>query len=170
MNTLSLDFTSRQWKALFAIPLVAMLLACQPSTVASYVQIIGNAGASLAAILNNPTLSAKLKTDTATAVAQINAFVPGTTCQNIEASAQILMTDYQDIIALFGAAVPANVQALVDLAVTTLLALLPLLPGCKAPAMFHAKAGVPPAKDAKEFKKRWNLIVDNDPKLAKAHI
>jgi hypothetical protein len=158
---------------LVAASLLLATVACNQSQIAAEVQIIGNAGASLAAILNNPTLAAKLKTDTADAVAAINGWKAGTPCQNVEQAIQVLMTDYNDIAASFGSAVPPNVTALIGLATTTVLAILALMPGCQVPAALQAKGAKAvghPAADAKDFKARWNSIVASDPSLAGAKI
>ena len=150
---------------LVAASLLLASVACNQSQIAAEVQIIGNAGASLATILNNPTLAAKLKKDTDDAVAAINGWKSGTSCQNVEQVVTILMTDYNDIVASFGATVPPNVTALIGLATTTLLAILALMPGCQPPAAMKAKAVGAPATDAKDFKARWNKIVASDPAL-----
>ena len=155
---------------LVAAVLLLTTIACTQNQIAQEVQIIGNAGASLAAILNNPTLAAKLKTDTADAVAAVNAWKQGTSCQNVTQAIQILMTDYNDIAATFGSAVPANISALIGLATTTALAILALLPGCQPPVGLKATPGVVPATDAKDFKAKWNKIVESDPSLAGAKI
>jgi len=168
-----LDWNLRQWRAALAVPLLLMaMLACNQSTVAQEAQAIGNAGAQLALILGNTALSAKLKQDTVAWVAQINAWKSGTSCQNIEAATQLVAQDYAAVAALFGATVPPNVQALVDLALVTLPLVLSQLPGCAPPAnLARAKlSATAPAKSAKDFKTRWNAIVVADPSLKGAEL
>ena len=167
------SFAFQIFAVLVAGSLLIATVACNQSQIAAEVQIIGNAGATLAGILNNPTLAGKIRTDTADAVAAVNGWKAGTTCQNVEQAIQILVTDYNDIAASFGSTVPPNVAALIGLATTTAAAILTLLPGCQAPAPLKAEVGrsnVAPATSKGEFKARWNKIVASDPSLAGAKI
>ena len=110
------SFAFQIFAVLVAGSLLIATVACNQSQIAAEVQIIGNAGATLAGIMNNPTLAGKIRTDTADAVAAVNGWKAGTTCQNVEQAIQILVTDYNDIAASFGSTVPPNVAALIGLA------------------------------------------------------
>jgi hypothetical protein len=170
MKTDCLSTPNKALSILLSLVLLFTAVACNQNTIAAYAQIIGNAGATLASTLGNTALAAKLQTDTADFVTAVKAWKQGTPCQNIQQLATVLLADFNDITATFGTTVPPNIKALIDLAVVTLLALLPLMPGCAPPAGLKAPSGVSPAKDAKEFKARWNAIAAQSPQTAGAVI
>jgi hypothetical protein len=127
-------------------------------TIAELTATLGNAAASLASIENNPTLAAKLKADTATAVTQIQNWKSGTPTAEVIEALNLVEDDLNLI--------PGTSQytPLVDLAIGTVESIISLLPQAPASATASAinarvsrrvvvKTGI---KDKKAFIKAWN--------------
>jgi len=166
--------------AAIAVMLVGMIptTGCSSATIADLAQTLGNAGAQIATLENNPTLAAKLKADTAAAVSAIASWKSGSPATEAIEALNIVEDDL-DLIPGTSTYAP-----LIDLAIGTvesILALLPTSAAVVAPATLSAhtatlKAKRPgiaitnPPKTKGDFKKQWNAIVAESPVLAKAKI
>ena len=146
--------------------LVLCLLACfSQSQIAALASILGSTAASIAAIEGNPTLATKLTTDTAAAVAAINAWKSGTPDSEVILALNLVEDDL-NLFPSTGPYVP-----LIDLAIGTvesILALLPQSSSAIAPHAVHRAVVLPfPApKTASAYKGQWNVICSSDSRLA----
>lgn len=137
------------------------------SQIAALASILGATAASIASLQGNSVLAAKLTTDTAAAVAAINAWKSGTSTQEIILALNLVEDDL-NLFPIIGPYVP-----LIDLAIGTvesILALLPqnaISPATIAPhaARRHVTLPFAAPKTAKAYKTQWNLLVDADPRI-----
>lgn len=163
------------FKKLASIALLAILsisqVACSSSTIAALASTLGNAGASIAVLENNPTLATQLRADTTAAVTAINSWKAGTPAQDVIQALNIVEADLNLI--------PGTSQytPLVDLAIGTvesILALLPQTQGVTANARMageHRNVRLTNApKTAKQFKQQWNDTIGTYPALGAARI
>ena len=157
--------------AVFAAAALAIGLAGCPAntqnTIAALVTALGNAAASIAALENNPTLSATLKTDTTAASTAVLNWKQGTPTQNVVAALNLVEADLN----LF----PGTSQyaPLVDLAIGTVESILEIVqPGASAIDSVHPRAGVThrvslanPPKTAAGFKAEWNAMATSEAQI-----
>lgn len=157
--------------AVLCLTLALPLAGCQQQqTIASLTQILGTAGASVAALEGNSPLATQLTNDTNAAVTAIQNWKQGTAAQEVIEALKIV----QDDLSLF----PQTNQyaPLIDLALATTESILALLPASSVQASLnhatvrHVTLASPAPKSSKEFKKRWNAIVSQNPQLAKAKL
>ena len=166
--------------AAIAVLLVGTIptVGCSSSTIADLAQTLGNAGAQIASLENNPSLAAKLKADTAAAVSAITSWKSGSPATEAIEALNIVEDDLNLIPGT------STYAPLIDLAIGTvesILALLPTSATVAAPATLSEhtaalKAARPnivlsnPPKTKAQFKSPWNAIVAKDYTLQKAKI
>jgi hypothetical protein len=142
-----------------AIVLCVSLIGCPAqSNIAALALVLGNAVANIAALQNNPSLSAKITADTAAAVATINNWKSGTPASEV-IEALNLVEDDINLIPSTGPYVP-----LIDLSIATIESILALLP---QPATAKARTVtvsplVTPATTPKDLKKKWNALAPDE--------
>ena len=112
-------------------PLPAGVLQPAPRSLL-WASILGSTAASIAAIEGNPTLAAKLTTDTAAAVAAINAWKSGTPDSEVILALNLVEDDL-NLFPSTGPYVP-----LIDLAIGTVESILALLPQSSSAIAPHA--------------------------------
>ena len=150
--------------AVLASAILAVGLAGCPAgtqgTISALVTVLGNASASIAVLENNPTLAAKLKTDTAAASSAVLNWKQGTPAQDVIQALNLVEADLNLI--------PGTSQyaPLVDLAIGTVESILEIVqPGASSIDSVHSRVGVThrvslanPPKDAVAFKSEWNAM------------
>lgn len=161
---------------------VIALAACNQNTIAALVSTLGNSCSTLAQMQGNTQLAATIKADTATAVADIAAWKPGTDGEMAIQALHILENDLHQICATIPGQTGQDCQKyepLIQLALGTADSIIAIV----QPQRVTAKAqktcptfdlackepkGAP--TDAKEFKRQWNAIVAANPALAGAKL
>lgn len=162
----------KAFRSAVALTLVAALLGCSQSTLAALTSILGNAGASIAALQGNTTLAERLKTDTAAAVVAIENWKSGTPAQEAIEALNLV----EDDLNLFPAI--GKYGPLIDLAIGTVESILALLPQpavsarTVAPHAAHRAVNLaqPAPKTASAFKRQWNAIAASNPALSQAKL
>ena len=146
---------------------MTLLEACTQESIASLVQILGTAGASVASLLGDAAIAATLQTDTAAAVAAVQGWKVGSPTEMAIEALDILARDYS-LIPVVGGNV--TVAAIITLSIGTIDSILNIL--VQHTSTFvrpmlrkHVSLKTPP-KTVKEYKKAFNAIVDasDDPK------
>jgi len=143
---------------------LTLLEACSKESIASLVQILGTAGASVADLFDDSSIAAMLVKDTDAAVKEILAWQNGSPVQMAIEALNILARDYA-LIPVFGG--NATIAALVTLGIGTIDAILSMLiqhvsTFVRPMARRHESLQNPP-RTVKEFKRAFNAIVDSDP-------
>ena len=141
------------------LALSAVILTGCPSqnTIASLVDVLGNASSSIAALQGNTQLAATLKTDTAAASSAVLNWKKGTPTQNVIQALNLVEADL-NLIPGTGQYAP-----LIDLAIGTVESIMEIVqPGS---ASVQGRVGVThrvylksPPKNADQFKKEWNAL------------
>ena len=151
--------------AVIVLPMLLLMQGCvTQSTLASLTSILGNAAASVATLEGNTAAATQLTNDTAAAVFAITHWKTGTPAQNVIQALNIVESDLNLI--------PGTSQyaPLIVLCISTIQSIIALLPQ-PTPALTMRTVYtplVPPAKNAKDFKKKWAAIIAANPKLSAA--
>ena len=154
---------------LFLIPLLIFAMACPTQqTIASFVTIMGNAAAAIAAAENNPALATKIQTDSTAAAAAVTNWKAGQTPAQDAIQALNLLQDDLNLIPGTSQYTPLVVICIG--AVESILALIPAPPTpVPAPATAARRSvsltGAP--KNAKQFKSQWNQVLKQHPEWTK---
>lgn len=161
-----------RFAAVILLPMLLLMQGCtSQTTLAALTSTLGNAAASVAALEGNTAAATQLTNDTAAAVAAITNWKKGTPAQNVIQALNIVESDLNLI--------PGTSQyaPLIVLAISTVESIIALLPQpspANRPAYVLGGGGdyrlVSPAKNAKDFKVKWNAIVAENPKLSAAMI
>lgn len=150
--------------AVLALSMAGLFMAGCPAntqnTISALVTVLGNASASIAALENNPTLAAALKTDTAAAALAVTNWKQGNPTQNVIQALNLVEADL-NLIPGTGQYAP-----LIDLAIGTVESILEIVqPGASSIDSVHKRVGIThrvslanPPKDAATFQKEWNAL------------
>lgn len=136
----------RKLVALLLVP-VLFCVACNQSQIASLTNILGTSAANIATIEGNTALATKLTTDTAAAVAAVNAWKSGSPAQEAILALNIVASD----LSLFP--VTDKYAALIQIAIGTVQSILALIPGSTTASVAHVSQ---PLITVKQFKANWN--------------
>jgi hypothetical protein len=152
---------------LFLLPAFLLLQGCPTqSTLAALTSTLGNAAASVATLEGNTAAAAQLTTDTAAAVTAIQNWKSGTPATEAIEALNIVEADLNLI--------PGTSQyaPLITLAISTVESIIALLPQPTTATTLHTVRGTTaaPAKNANDFKKKWNSIIAVNPQLSAATI
>ena len=150
---------------LFLIPLLIFAMACPTQqTIASFVTIMGNAAAAIAAAENNPALATKIQTDATAAAAAVTNWKAGQTPAQDAIQALNLLQD--DLSLIPGTSVYTPLVVICIGAVESILALIPA-PPTPVPASAKRVSLVGAPKNAKQFKSQWDAVVKQHPEWTK---
>jgi hypothetical protein len=145
-----------------------MLAGCtSQTTISELTGVFGEAAAAFAAVEGDNATSKQISTDTALAVAQINAWKPGTPSQNAVQAINLLIADINLIPKLSqqDQAYADIVLAAAGSVITFLEANSPSATGAKVYFTLLAPNNYtgPKINNAKDFKKQWNALVVSHP-------
>jgi len=145
-------------KIVAALLLLPILGCPTQSTIAALTNVLGTASANIASLEGNNTLAQTLRTDTAAAVAAVQAWKSGTPSDEAVLALNIVANDL-NLIPAVGPYVP-----LIDLAIATVESILALLPAPAAtPRVVYVHKRTitlhgPIPANAGQFSAEWNSL------------
>jgi hypothetical protein len=155
-------------RSAIAALLCIVLVGCpSQATLAALTAILGSSAASIASIEGNPTLAAKLQTDTAAAVTAVQNWKSGTPATEAIEALNLVETDL-NLFPNLGVYGP-----LIDLAIGTVESILALLPASSSPVAPQARhravsLAQPAPRTSGGYKRQWNAIVNANPSISKS--